>query len=389
VIGPFSFFGRTGSDADCSEHVFYYLVPTDFGAVADVEVKGQRRGKVTGLQLVEVRPPSKLNDFRDPDGDVILNREFNLAPGRYVRFAYCPDDAEAARYRPTTETVTVTLDDGRGVVTTSAPHELYLPALGVRRPIAWGPRSPSAIPSGSVDVTRLNAFAGSTYLPTGQVVFDVFATERTGDDELRFTIVQPAHGTVVAVTPPERTPSWAADEPDRRYVYTPDDAARIDPWVHSDAFVVRVDDGRGGMPTTVPVVIAKLATITGSDRLPYLGVESFSGRVSAPIGAVEGCVMVPSVFLAESVDSAVHYGSTSTRTAYGSVLVAADGSFTYTRDPRWELLPMEELDDSFALVARGADNQWATVVVPVGGAALVRYPSILDVLDTIATTRTA
>ena len=97
--------------------------------------------------------------------------------------------------------------------------------------------------------------------------------------------------------------------------------------------------------------------------------------------------MVPSVFLAESIESVMHYGSTSNRTAYGSVVVRADGSFTYTRDPRWELLPVDELDDSFTLIAYGADNQWAAVVVPVGGAALASYPSILDVLNGIRSRR--
>ncbi|MDP9166025.1 MAG: VCBS domain-containing protein, partial [Actinomycetota bacterium] len=113
----------------------------------------------------------------------------------------------------------------------------------------------------------------------------------------------------------------------------------------------------------------------------------FNGRVSAPIGNVEGYIMVPSVFVSQSIDSMMR-SPPDRRTAYGSVIVNEDGTFTYTRDPRWELLPADELDDSFAIVARGAD-QWAAVVVPVGGAALVRYPSILDVLNTIAATRSA
>lgn len=349
MIGPFS-----SVAAGHVEHVFYYPVPMGFGVVADVEIRGQRRGKVAGVQLVDVRPPSELNDLRDPDGDMGMGADESLilSAGTYVRFSYRPDGFEAA---PTVETVTVTLDDGRGVVTTSAPETMHVPGVGARRGLDCGPRS--------------------TYLPTGQVVFDVSG----GAD--RLTLTQPAHGTVVAVA--------GTDTPDHRVVYTPDDASRIDPWVHADEFDVRLDDGRGGTTATVPVVIAKRATIIGPQPLPYLGVESFSGRISAPIGHVEGYAMVPSVFVAEGIDGLAQGDSACCRTAYGSVVVDADGSFTYTRDPRWELLPMEDLDDSFALVAHGADRQWAAVVVPVGGAALVRYPSIVDVLATISTARSA
>lgn len=353
MIGPFSSLA-----AGRVEHVFYHPVPTNFGVVADVEIRGQRRGKIAGVQLIDVRSPSELNDFRDPDGDlgVGIGDAPALSAGTYVRFSYYPDAQHpGAESAPTIETVTVTLDDGRGTVTTSAPETMHVPGLGARRAPDWGPRA--------------------TYLPTGQVVFDVSG----GAD--RLTLTQPAHGTVVAVA--------GTDVPDHRVVYTPDEASRIDPWVHADEFDVRLDDGRGGMAATVPVVIAKRATVIGPQPLPYLGVDSFSGRISAPIGHVQGYAMVPSVFVAEGIDELAQGVSASSPTAYGSVIVQADGYFTYTRDPRWEMLPMEDLDDSFALVAHGADHQWAAVVVPVGGAALVRYPSIVDVLATIATARSA
>ena len=67
-------------------------------------------------------------------------------------------------------------------------------------------------------------------------------------------------------------------------------------------------------------------------------------------------------------------------TAYGSVTVDDDGSFTYTRDPGWAVVPVGEIDDSFAIIAYTARNQWAVAVVPVGGATISR-PSIAEVVD--------
>lgn len=57
-----------------------------------------------------------------------------------------------------------------------------------------------------------------------------------------------------------------------------------------------------------------------------------------------------------------------------------DGSFTYTRDPGWAAVPVREIDDSFAIIAYTAHNQWAVAVVPVGGATMPS-PSIAEVVD--------
>ncbi|MDP9164536.1 MAG: hypothetical protein M3O32_00420, partial [Actinomycetota bacterium] len=267
MIGPFSFFGPASTGARHTEHVFYHLIPTHFGVVADVEIKGHRRGKVTGVQLVDVREPSALNGFCDPDGDLTSDREPPLPPGSYVRFAYRPDDTGAAQYQATTEVVTVTFDDGEGGVITSAPQTIHLPALGARRGVGWGPRSSSVTPSGLLDVTRLDAFAGSTYLPTGEVVFDVFPSAHDGPGDVHVTTTQPAHGTVVAVGHRRTTDD---DQSLIRLVYTPHRASRIDPWIHADEFTVRVGDDSADV-ATVPVVIAKRADVIGADELPYLG----------------------------------------------------------------------------------------------------------------------
>ena len=50
------------------------------------------------------------------------------------------------------------------------------------------------------------------------------------------------------------------------------------------------------------------------------------------------------------------------------------------RDPGWAAVPVREIDDSFAIIAYTAGNQWAVAVVPVGGA-LVPNPSITEIVN--------
>jgi VCBS repeat-containing protein len=120
--------------------------------------------------------------------------------------------------------------------------------------------------------------------------------------------------------------------------------------------------------------------VTATSGLPYAGTGSFSGRVEAPFDDVEGYVLAPAALLSEGIDSLSTGSSSTNLTAYGSVTIDDDGSFTYTRDPGWAVVPVGEIDDSFAIIAYTAGNQWAVALVPVGGAT-VPNPSISGILD--------
>jgi hypothetical protein len=244
--------------------------------------------------------------------------------------------------------------------------------------VTWGPQSGPSQPGGSLEVTRLDAFTGSTFLPTGEVVFVVNAAG--WGDEHTFAFTQPTHGTVVAVRPEHGRAGHACGEV-IHLVYTPDVRYRTDPSVHTDGFTIAVDDGCGDVATaSVPVVIVKSATVTATSGLPYAGTGSFSGRVEAPFDDVEGYVLAPAALLSESIDSLATGCASTNLTAYGSVTVDDDGSFTYTRDPGWAVVPVGEIDDSFAIIAYTARNQWAVAVVPVGGATMPS-PSIAEVVN--------
>ena len=56
------------------------------------------------------------------------------------------------------------------------------------------------------------------------------------------------------------------------------------------------------------------------------------------------------------------------------------GLFTITRHPGWAVVPVVEIDDSFAIIAYTAHNQWAVVVAPVGGAHAADL-SIAEIVD--------
>ena len=293
-----------------------------------------RNGTASGFGPFEVPRDPKTDEFGESDelgyGEFI-GQEFGLPAGTYVGFIYRPDDLDAARETPTTDSFTVRLDDGSGMVVTSSPHPINVPALDFPTGVTWGPQSGPSRPSGSLEVTRLDAFTGSTFLPTGEVVFVVNASD-WGDDHT-FAFTQPTHGTVVAIRPEHGRPGHACGDV-IHLVYTPDTRYRTDPSVHTDGFTIAVDDGRGGITTaSVPVVIVKSATVTATSGLPYAGTGSFSGRVEAPFDDVEGYVLAPAALLSESIDSLATGCSSTNLTAYGSVTVDDDGSFTYTRDP--------------------------------------------------------
>jgi hypothetical protein len=381
VLGPFSFLDHHAMGLFYGEYAYFYRVPTEFDETATAEINGVRNGTASGFGPFDVPRDPKTDAFGESEDlgyGEFIGQEFGLPAGTYVGFIYRPDDLDAARETPTTDSFTVTLDDGSGMVITSSLHPINVPALDFPTGVTWGPQSGPSRPSGSLEVNRLDAFTGSTFLPTGEVVFVVNAAD-WGDDHT-FAVTQPTHGTVVAIRPEHGRPGHACGDV-IHLVYTPDTRYRTDPSVHTDCFAIAVDDGRGGVTTaSVPVVIVKSATVTATNGLPYVGTGSFSGRVEAPFDDVEGYVLAPSALLSESIDSLATGCSSTNLTAYGSVMVDDDGSFTYTRDPGWAVVPVGEIDDSFAIIAYTAHNQWAVAVVAVGGATMPN-PSIAEIVN--------
>jgi hypothetical protein len=378
VLGPFSFLDHHAMGLFYGEYAYFYRVPKEFDETATAEIGGVRNGTASGFGPFEVSRDPKTDEFGEPEYGEFIGQEFGLSAGTYVGFLYRPDDLDAAREAPTTDGFTVKLDDGVGRVVTSSVHPINVPALDFPTGVSWGPQSGPSGPSRSLEVTRLDAFTGSTFLPTGEVVFVVNASD-WGDDHT-FTFTQPAHGAVVAIRPEGGHPGHACDDV-IHLLYTPDARYRTDPSVHTDGFAIQVNDGRGGITTvSVPVVIVKSASVTATSGLPYAGTGSFSGRVEAPFDDVEGYVLAPAALLSEGIDSLSTGSSSTNLTAYGSVTIDDDGSFTYTRDPGWTVVPVGEIDDSFAIIAYTAGNQWAVALVPVGGAT-VPNPSISGILD--------
>lgn len=389
VAGPFGTIDHPRLGVRHGEHVFFYRVPTDFAHLDSTEIHGATNGTVGGFGTFEVHPDPQIDVFGDVDHGDRLGREFGLAPGDYIGFVYEPFDLGAAYHGPTTDTLYFTAGDGTGSIRHCASFAIEIPAMSSPAEIRWSPRSRPNDPSGSIDVTRLDAFCGSTYLPTGEVVFEVSAREFE-ENGATVTFTQPAHGTLTAFGPHRVTLTGGlfGDTSDEviRLVYTPSDHYRTDPTVYTDGFSFEVDDGLGSVQvTTVPVLICKKATLDANGGEPYLGTRSFSGRVAAPFADVRGYLAVSSALLAESIGSMIDNPWSVGSTLFGSVEIDDDGAFTYTRDPDWADLPVDEIDDSFAVIAYTAENQWAAAVVPVGGRALTAYPPIIDLVNGLPT----
>jgi hypothetical protein len=378
VLGPFGFLDHHAMGLFYGEYAYFYRVPMEFDETATAEIIGVHSGTASSFGPFEVPRDPKSDESDELGYGEFIGQEFGLPAGTYVGFIYRPDDLDAARETPTTDSFTVRLDDGSGMVVTSSLHPINVPALDFPSGVTWGPQSGPSRPGGSLEVTRLDAFTGSTFLPTGEVVFVVNAA--AWGDEHTFAFTQPTHGTVVAIRPEHGRPGHACGDV-IHLVYTPDTRYRTDPSVHTDGFTIAVDDGCGDITTaSVPVVIVKSATVTATSGLPYTGTGSFSGRVEAPFDDVEGYVLAPAALLSESIDSLATDCASTNLTAYGSVTVDDDGSFTYTRDPGWAVVPVGEIDDSFAIIAYTAHNQWAVAVVPVGGATMPS-PSIAEIVN--------
>ncbi len=361
LCGPYGFDHDHELGLTFGEFVYFFPVAQGLSGRVGIEVTGAEFGRTTTFGPFDV-------DARASHGDTDLTgHAFGLAPGTYVGIVYRPRDLAAARLQPTSDTITVSVTDAKGVTRTSERLSLTVPAVRSPAVTTWGPRSPDPI-----DIDHLGAFTGATFLPTGEVVFDVQAVEHES-----ITVTQPTFGTVVTVHTDAHTHLV-------QFVYTPYEEHRTDAVVYHDSFAFVSDDGRGGVTvTTVPVAIPKLATVTPAG--PYLGDGTFTGQITAPLDDVAGYVVVPAALLAQSIGSVAGSDWYDGELECGSVSVDEHGAFVYTRKPPCDDVPADAIDDSFAVIAYTARNEWAVAMVPVGAAALTSYPSIVDVLTSVPT----
>ena len=117
VLGPFSFLDHHAMGLFYGEYAYFYRVPTEFDETATAEINGVRNGTASGFGPFDVPRDPKTDAFGESDDlgyGEFIGQEFGLPAGTYVGFIYRPDDLDAARETPTTDSFTVRLDDGGG-----------------------------------------------------------------------------------------------------------------------------------------------------------------------------------------------------------------------------------------------------------------------------------
>ncbi|MBJ7340231.1 Ig-like domain-containing protein [Mycolicibacterium sp.] len=364
-------------------HVGYatvaYVVKVPAGTVdPDAVTLASTHGTLAKLAVFTVNAAPQVDANGNPDGGDYIGGLFGLPAGTYVLFAYQPNDLAAAHTAVTNDTVTVAVGGG------SLDVPVTVPIANVAPGVDWGPHSSLDFFDGSLDLTDLDTYVGETNLVTGEVLIVVHGLDVESDDITFQVVSAPAHGTIQIVhqdqAPAPGGPLGTANAEGIVYVYTPDAAVRTDADTYLDSFTFSADDGRGGVTTqTVPLIIAKKATVSGTGSLPFTGTGSFSGHVSVPFSNVAGY----------SVDREAAAGITSIRRliddpeffkqpSFGTVTIDANGNFTYTRSATWDFLDFADVDDSFFIVAYTEDNEWAAVYVPVGGRATLNPPTTVS-----------
>ncbi|QNJ95322.1 hypothetical protein HZU40_14480 [Mycolicibacterium fluoranthenivorans] len=361
LCGPYGFDHDHELGLTLGEFVYFFPVAHGLTRRAGIAVTGAQNGSTRTFGPFDV-------DARLSGGNADLTGPaFGLAPGTYVGIVYRPRDLATARREPTSDTITVSVTDTKGITRTSARLSLTVPPVGIPASTTWGPHSPEPI-----DIGHLDAFTGATFLPTGEVVFDV----QMGEHE-NVTVTQPCYGSVVAVPTDANTHLV-------QLVYTPYEQHRTDSAVYRDSFTFSIHDENGDVSvTTVPVAIPKLATVTPAG--PYLGEGTFTGRLSAPLDDIAGYLVVPASLLAQSIAGVAGSDWYDGEMDCGSVTIDEGGVFAYTRKAPADDVPADAIDDSFAVIAYTPCNEWAVAMVPVGAAALTSYPSIVDVLTSVPT----
>ena len=308
-------------------------------------------------------------DASDPDGDVLVYAApASTAKGAVVidsatgEFTYTPTVAArhaAAGLNATnagrSDSFTVTVADGYGGTATALVSVVIAPANDA--PVAGIP------------------VVGTPDVVTGVVVGSVSASDSDGDALIFSGSTTTAKGRVVV-------------DADGRFTYTPTAAARHDAASDgavaadlADSFTVTVSDGHGGS-VEVPVAVS----VSPSNTAPQ-SLASFVGDPDESTGVVTGSVSASDA----DGDSLTYSGPIGT--AKGSVVVAADGGFTYTptaaarHDAAREGVGAADLADSFTVTVADGHGGAATAVVsvviapandaPVAGSPVVGTPDVV------------
>ena len=283
----------------------------------------------------------------DPDGDAVTySAPASTAKGAVVidaatgEFAYTPADAArhaAAAFNATnaerSDSFTVTITDAKGstttaVVTVAISASNAAPIAGI--PVVGSPDELTGVVIGSVSATDADGdaltFSGSTTTAKGSVVVN-------SDGEFTYT-------------PTEAARHQAASE----------GAVAVD---LADSFTVTVADGHGGTATTAVNV-----AISPVNAAPVAGTPVV-GTPDASTGVVVGTVT------ATDADGDALTFSGSTTTPKGSVVVNADGGFTYTptatarHAAAGDGAEAADLTDSFTVTVADGFGGTTTAVVTV------------------------
>jgi len=284
---------------------------------------------------------------KDPNGDPVSYSVSDSVKGGTVvidergRFVYTPSD-EARHAAAATGASTLAKQDSF-VITVTDDHG------GVTKTLV------------TVAVKPANA------APTSASVHDVFTNPNTGVVTGAITAVDADNDALTYRFPAETRRGTVSVDENGVFTYTPSEEARAQAskpnapsWLKADSFRVTLDDGHGGVTTlTVRVGITPLGA---ANQAPTDGAFT-AGEPGALTGKVTGSVT------ATDPDRDPLSFSGSGLTAKGSVLVNADGSFTYT--PTAAARHQAGADNATAadkvdtFVVTAADGYGGTLAIPV------------------------
>ncbi|ACU62705.1 Ig-like domain-containing protein [Chitinophaga pinensis] len=247
-------------------------------------------------------PPTGTGDNKTTDQDVPVDGAVTGSDvdGDALTFTKATDPAHGTvvvradgtyTYTPTTgysgnDSFTVKIDDGKGGSTTVTVNITVIPV--VVPPVNTPPTGTGDNKTTDQDVPVDGAVTGSD----------------ADGDALTFTKASdPAHGTVVV-------------RADGTYTYTPATG-----YSGNDSFTVKIDDGKGGS-TTVTVNITVTPVVVPPVNTPPTGTgDNKTTDQDVPVdGAVRG----------SDADGDVLTFTKATNPAHGTVVVRADGTYTYT-----------------------------------------------------------
>ena len=302
----------------------------DAPATADVAVSGDEDGKIGGAVVSSDIDGDTLTHSLDSGpslGSVVVNADgtFTYTPGAGLQSLPAGGSA--------TDSFTVLVDDGNGGATIST---VTVTINGLN----------------DAPVTADIAVSGDEDSKIGGTVV---STDPDGDTLTHTLGTGPALGSV-------------AVNADGTFVYTPGAGLQSLPAGGSatDSFTVLVDDGNGGKAASTVTV-----TINGLNDAPVTADVAVNGDEDSKIGGIVVSTDIDGDTLTHSLDSGP---------ALGSVVVNADGTFTYTPGPGLQSLPAGgTATDSFTVLVDDGNGGKATSTVTVTVGGLNDAPATADV----------